>query len=50
MNYLPDDLKNIIYNFIPFNAKKLINKESYNKYILSYYPKNINHWKPFYSI
>ena len=47
MNYLPYDLKNIIYNFIPINVKKLVNKESFKNYILSYYPKNVNHWKPF---
>ena len=47
MNYLPDDIKNIIYNFIPISAKKLTNKESYYKYILSYYPRNIDHWKHF---
>lgn len=47
MNYLPDDLKIIIYKFIPINIKKLVNKESYKNYILSYYPKNKNHWKPF---
>ena len=47
MELLNDDLKNIIYNFIPINIKKLTNRESYNNYILSYYPKNIDHWKPF---
>lgn len=47
MELLNDDLKKIIYNFIPINIKKLTNRESYNNYILSYYPKNIDHWKPF---
>jgi len=47
MELLNDDLKNIIYSFIPINIKKLTNKESYKNYILSYYPKNIDHWKPF---
>lgn len=47
MNYLPHDLKIIIYNFIPINIKKLVNKESYQNYILLYYPRTIDDWKPY---
>ena len=44
---LPDEIKNKIFNFISIFIKKIVSKESYKKYILSYYPKNINDWKPF---
>ena len=47
MNLLPNEIKKKIFNFIPIFLKKIVNKESYKKYILSYYPRNINDWKPF---
>ena len=46
MNLLPNEIKKKIFNFIPIFLKKIVNKESYKKYILSYYPRNIDDWKP----
>lgn len=50
MQYIPNiptELNRLIYNFIPFEIIKFVDKNSYNSYLKSYYPKNIDHWKPY---
>ena len=46
MQYIPTELNKLIYNFIPFEIIKFVDKKAYNAYLQSYYPKNIDHWKP----
>ena len=47
MNTLPDEIVKETSEFIPIINKKFCNKESYQNYLDSFYPTNVNHWKPY---
>jgi hypothetical protein len=47
MDNLPNEIVKEASEFIPVINKKLCNKESYQNYLNSFYPINVNHWKPY---